>query len=186
MDHKIISFDVETTGLRPYHGDKIFAYCIGYTDGNVDVFRLRKQKDCDKLQDLFYDTSIAKIAHNAKFELSMLKSNGIYVPEKTIWHDTMVMAQELDNTMISYDLDTLAWMFCFYPRGIDSKMKKRAKLLGGFHKVPAAEMEKYQKLDGERTMALYLTFKQFMDHGLYNDYMNEMDLIRSKFMFLQR
>ena len=72
------SFDVETTGLNPYEGIKIFAFCIGFDNGEVEVYRLdnksKQENDHarDVLQGFLYDTSIIKTCHNYKFEYTCL------------------------------------------------------------------------------------------------------------------
>ena len=79
------AFDIETTGFSPYT-DKIFSYCIGDWEGEVDVYRLDIEEsnlNWRNLDRFFKDISIAKVCHNFHFELGFMKSHNIYIPDET-------------------------------------------------------------------------------------------------------
>jgi len=193
---KVSSFDVETDGLYPYHGNKVFSYCIGWPvldnlgnpiDCRVEVRRLDNidseinKENWKYLQDYFKNISIVKIAHNFKFELAMLKMNGIHVPDGTVWHDTMIMSQVLRNLAPSHALDYLCWELCGYSRELDKKVKLAAKASGDkYNLVNVNLMTEYQIADGERPILLYYTFiKELMkDSRRYADYLNEIEVVK--------
>jgi len=177
------TFDVETTGFYPYSGDTMFSYCIGDEDGNVGVYRLdgkNKKKNWKRLKEFFADTCVAKIAHNYKFELGFLKAASIHVPEKTIWHDTMIISQLLRNLAPSHALDKLCWELCYFSMDLDKKVHSMGKVLGGFQHVPKKLMKEYQITDGQRPMLLFKIFYKglFENKKLYKDYLNEIELIK--------
>lgn len=165
------SFDVETTGLRPHNGHRIFSYCIGwpqYRDGElvdvkVDVCRLdgsarTSRANLHKLRDFFADTSIAKVAHNYKFELSMLRvdERGMPVPDDTVWFDTMLASQLLRNLAPSHKLDHLCWELFGYERATDTKVARAAAAAGmRWDKVDNDLMDLYQYHDGVRPCMLW-------------------------------
>jgi DNA polymerase I len=187
----VAAFDVETTGLRAYHGDRIFAYCIGHHDGRVDVYRLdnaderKNRRSMTVLRRFFADTSIAKIAHNYKFELAMLRALGIDVPDDTVWHDTMIISQLLRNLAPSHALDRVAFELFGYPRDNDRAVDA-AKKSGRMMNVDVDLMTRYQIDDGVRTMLLYRLWCEDSkdmhpdtNPELWHDYLNEIALIRA-------
>lgn len=193
---KITSFDVETTGLNPYAGKKIFSYCIGrlYYDHNneldcsVDVYRLDNKDESinstnwEILQEYWLDTSIEKVIHNAKFELHFLKCNGIVVPRNSIIHDTMIQSQILRNLAPSHALDYLCWEFCGYTRELDNRVKKEAKAYGNnYQLVNKRLMDQYQTADGERPLILHLNWiKEIMsDECLKEVYQTEIEIVKA-------
>lgn len=84
---KIISIDIETTGLYPVPNSKIF--CIAINDGsNIKVLGADKIKDT---RGILEDESVIKIIHNAAFDSFWLKR--IYgISVRNIW-DTKLMEQ---------------------------------------------------------------------------------------------
>jgi DNA polymerase-1 len=195
MNMNFSAFDIETTGLEAYKDSKIFAFCCAFPcfdsagkiiDCKIDIFRLDNTKESKNeearryLFNYFQDTSIEKIAHNAKFEISFL-SKYMKIPEKTVWHDTMIMSQLLRNLSPQHSLDYLAWELCGYDRTIDKKVSKTAASLGKrYDKINPELMRDYQYTDGERTLLLYCTMidKIKADKKLYADYRNEIELIK--------
>lgn len=181
----ICSYDVETTGLSPYKGAEIFAFCIGYENGKVAVYRLDKgnrESALKILQGFFDNTSIEKVAHNTKFDLKHTRHLGIKIPKETVWHDTMIMSQLLRNLAPSHALDYLCWELAGYPRDLDVEVHKRGKEYNGYQNVPEYLMREYQRADGERTMLLYqLWFEKYIknDARVYKDYLNEIELIKT-------
>jgi len=173
----ITTFDLETTGLSPFK-DKIFSYCIGYDDGRVDVFDYNK----DKIQKYFNDTSIEKIAHNYKFEYSMLRMHDIYIPDETVWHDTMLMSQLLNNMAYSHGLKEIYWTYdTEADRTIDTEVMRQVKERGmRFDRVDKELFRKYQILDGQRPMLLFKLFypKLKSNDALYAEYRNEIEFVK--------
>lgn len=197
---KECAFDIETTGFLKYEGDQIFSYSITTSDGDTIVNRLDgkdKKANLKYLQDFFNNTTIAKIAHNAKFELSFLRAVGINVPENTEWHDTMIMSQMLDNLCQSHALDNLAWNHFKYPKDKDEAIKKEIAAfrrkrkaddpencrlhMSGYQAVNKAAMDEYQIADTERTMLLYLRFREelIVNKPMWLDYLHEIQLIKA-------
>lgn len=177
------SFDVETTGTRPYNGDRMFSFCIGYADGNVDVYRLDRGKKSrsgalERLQDFFLDTRIKKIAHNAKFEMSFLRVHNIYVPPETEWHDTMIMSQLFRNNGNSHSLDYLGWELGGISRELDIKIPLLGAEYGGYQNIPEKYMYPYQVLDGQRPLLLFmLWFPLLPKQPFWNEYQIEIQLL---------
>lgn len=171
------SFDIETSGLSPYKGARIFAYCIGYEDGSVEVSRYDKTK----LQAFLNNVSIEKICHNLKFEYTFLKYEGYHIPPNTSLHDTMLMSQLLQNNNPHHSLDYLAWQFAKWPLELDKEIAAMGREYGGYQNIPNNYMHKYQVSDGQRTMLLFKTFWPYIEKECLADYQNEIELIKTTY-----
>jgi len=184
------SFDVETTGLS-FRTSEIFSYCIGHRDGTSEVWRLDKngrdkKLGWERLKEFFSDPTIAKIAHNYKFELHFLKKHGIYIHPETVWHDTMLQSRLLRNLAPSHTLEYLCWEIgdykiktpygLFNSREIDKKVSEQASARGGrYDRVDPDLMYWYQIADAERPVLLHRVWEQEFrkDFQLYRDYVSE-------------
>lgn len=93
-----IATDTETTGLFPLKGDR--PYCFSFANGDFDTevlsfpvnkFTREVQYDdrLDLLRDVYYDSSIVKVAHNAAFDKRMIESVGLQIRGEII--DTMTL-----------------------------------------------------------------------------------------------
>lgn len=184
------AFDLETTSLSSHDGE-IFSYCITPPTGIVEVRRVdgKDGKDPEyakkRLQEFFDDTSIEKVAHNAKFEQSFVnKCPWLKIPRNTIWHDTMIQSQLLRNLAPGHGLDELIWElggdFGGEYKKLDKEVANYARTLKNYAKIPVPLMHKYQIADGERGALLHLLFFPHIqkDERLYRDYLNEMELIK--------
>lgn len=94
-----LSFDTETTGLRPFSGDTIFSLVIAESEEKAYYFNFHSkymdyfldEETVEPLKQLFADTSKTWYAHNAIFDCLMLKE--------------------------SFDIDVKGNVFCTYAQG---------------------------------------------------------------------
>lgn len=187
---KYISFDTETTALDPYRGGRIFAWSTCTEDGEVEVERFGEDfDDCDttydlskhRLQQLFYDTSIAKVCHNFHFDYAMALTSGYTIPSDTVWHCTLLICQLLNNLEPSNGLDDLAFKYGGYPMDQDQPIEVAARIYGSYEKIPKKMMRDYQHADAERCMLLFKTFFPYIqrDPKLYAEYINEIETVKT-------
>jgi DNA polymerase I len=175
---KLLAFDIETTGLDPYRGAKIFSFATCDEKGNTEVYR--KNFTSYYLENLLKDTSIVKICHNFHFEYSLLKFSGYNIPSNTIWHDTMIMSQLLNNLEPSHALDSLTKKYGNEEYNeYDEDIAKAAKIYGSYNKIPNDLMEPYQRMDVIRTMILFKTFWPYIKEKYLSDYLNEIELVKT-------
>lgn len=104
---KLIALDLETTGLKPYRGDR--AFCLGYyTDRGEKGYRPMDDKTRAWLKAHFDDPKRTFIFHKAQFDMEMLMFEGIDpFTMKARFDCTLTMSKVLFSTSQSHDLRTL-------------------------------------------------------------------------------
>ena len=180
---QLTSFDFETYGLDVYNRCiKIFSYCIGYIENGKIKVIVKKYKGEGKkfLHDYLMNPNFVKIAHNMKYELSILETNNIPFHKDTLWHDTMIESQMLFNTRHSHSLDSIAYDFFGFTRNLDKKFKEFMKAGYTVDKIPADFLYKYQVADGIRPLLIHhLLFPDiYKDKRLRECYYNEIENIK--------
>jgi DNA polymerase-1 len=112
-----LSLDCETTGLRPYQGDRPFSIGIA-TEDEVFYFNLKSYEgiaeDCVldpatlklHLDPVFSNPHLTWFGHNFKFDLAHLAAIGIELAGQL--HDTEVGARLEYNDHLNYSLDACA------------------------------------------------------------------------------
>lgn len=92
----IISFDYETTGLKPHaKGHKILCCSIAVNEFDVFVFMINK-KNISPFLNVLKNKNIKKVAHNLKYEQTWTQCCLKTDVENWYW-DTMLQAHILDN-----------------------------------------------------------------------------------------
>jgi DNA polymerase-1 len=124
-----IMFDTETSGFDYFHGDRICGFSLGaYDDPNHNLYLPIRHRDCGSLLDSYTNLPVDSIlrfiqalvgdpekeiiGHHLKFDINMLKADGIEV-KCDIW-DTMLLAFDLDGNGWNYELDTLTKQYTRY------------------------------------------------------------------------
>jgi len=109
-----IAADAEAYGLHPYNGDRLFSIIIADEEGAV-YFNFKPYPeapddavlpDPSVLAPIFKDEGKLVFMHNAKYDLAMLRFDGIEV-ERTV-HCTQAIARLVYNKHFQYNLDALA------------------------------------------------------------------------------
>lgn len=114
-DCKVLSLDTETTGLRPYHGDKLFSLIIGTTPSHSWYFNFQPYSGLDpqflltpshltRLKDeVFSRPDVLWYTHRAKYDMAILAADGIELAGSV--HCTMAQARVEYNEQFQFNLD---------------------------------------------------------------------------------
>jgi DNA polymerase-1 len=110
----LIAFDVETTGLDPMRS-QLCGVSLAWKPGEAVYIPVRSPEPdrhlseevvIEALRPLLEDQSLPKVAHNAKFDMNVLRRAGIRVAGPV--RDTMIASYVADATRSSHRLDALA------------------------------------------------------------------------------
>jgi len=169
--------DTETTGLRAYNDDHLFSIILAdregcayfnfqQYDGLSDSYVL---PDTKALAPIFADNGSLWFAHNAKFDMAMLRLAGIEILAPI--HCTLAMGRLVYNAHLSYDLNSLVKEIGLEKSSAvdeyinEHKLYEQIKLPGKekrvkikfFDRVPFSIISKYGLTDGTVTRALGLS-----------------------------
>lgn len=187
---KIIAFDYETTGIKPYReGQEI--YSVSVSDGafsygmpyfNDEAFRTAWLE--------LMQSNVPKIAHNAKFEMMWTKVRGGFNntegcwPNNMFW-DTMLCAHSLYNkkkTNLKYKVYTLFGV-AGYDNAIDpylsaskeDELKYGTNAFNRIKEAPLDDVLKYNAMDSIYTYKLYEFQNRRLSPSLMRGFRLEME-----------
>jgi len=178
----VISFDTETTSLSP-HDTVLVGLSFGIKGQKACYIPLNHKPPLDKVVDLFEQNStsenesfeqldqayvlekltfiltnpaILKVAHNAKFDLQVLKQFEIDVTPIT---DTMLISYVLDSRSHGHSMDELATLYFDYETKHFEDLVGKGKNQLTFDQVKIKEAGFYAAEDADITYRLYEVLK---------------------------
>ena len=179
---ELVVFDVETTGTDVY-SDIIVGHVLSATsvdkhyyiptDHDDDsITQLDRDYVAEKLRPLYENPRIGFIAHNAGFDMQMLRNNfGIKVANLR-W-DTLEAMKLLNENEPSYALKPLITKY------LGDNSHTYGELFGdkGFHEVPLDQALAYAAKDGDITFKLYeFQRKHLSQHGNILEYFETVEM----------
>lgn len=176
LNDDIIVFDVESTGTDVY-SDKIVGHVLSVTStdrhyyiptDHLDdsVTQLDRDYVTEKLRPIYENDCIKKIAHNAKYDVQILK-NDLNIELKGLYWDTMEAMRLLNENEPTYALKPLATKY------LKDTSYTYGELFGnkGFHEVDLEIALAYAAKDGDLTYRLYKFQRHHLaKHGNMLDY----------------
>ena len=180
QEKRILSLDCETTGLRVYHGDRLFALILGtghtncYFNFNPDSnpvvsphgTYLSKWYLNELQEQIFSQPEFSWLIHNAKFDMAVLAREKCKLAGEIFC--TRAMGRIAYNEHFSYSLENSAKRIELYKSDAVEEYIKQHKLYAKkeipgkntsetvkyFHLVPFEIMSTYACLDAEVTFKL--------------------------------
>lgn len=152
-----IVFDVETTGTDVWE-DCIVGHVLTAVKADVHAYIPTKHVDPapqldnayvnERLRPIYEDSTIGKIAHNAKFDIAMLDREGITL--KGLAWDTFEAMKLLNENEMTYALKPLVTKY------LRDESATYSELFGdqGFDKIPLDQALAYAAKDGDVTLRL--------------------------------
>lgn len=182
LKEKLVCFDTETTGVDANIAELVgLSFCfkknVGYyvptPENQADT-----QAIIDTFQPFFKNENIAKVGHNIKYDLLILK--WYHVEVKGILHDSMV-AHYLFEPDMRHKMDILAENYLGYtPVPIEDLIGKKGKKQLTMRSVPIDKAAEYAAEDADITLQLHQEFQSTLaKHELTNLYQTvEMPLVK--------
>ena len=172
---KVIAFDYETTGLKPYaSGHKIICCAVATTPDFAYVFMMPKSRKARQpFVDLLANKDISKIAHNMKFEDTWSR---VILRQKVEawWRDTMLCAHVLDNRpgITNLKIQTyLRFGVVDYASEISPYLESVDGTTNGFNRI-----EQLIALpNGDRKLLKYCALDAINEYRLYKE--QELDML---------
>ncbi len=174
-----LSFDIEATGRDPLD-DTIVGIALCKEKGKSYYVPVRHTGPCNiqdalsTLMPVLEDPAVAKVGHNLKYDMLMLRQEGIHV--QGMLYDTMVASYLLNPAKPDHSLqDAAVEHLAHKKRPFTEVLGKRAS----FAEVPIEEATQYAAEDAELAMELKdILFDKLQSAGLQRIYFEiEMPLI---------
>jgi len=174
-----LSFDIEATGKNPL-SDSIVGIALCREKGKAYYVPVRHKyatnilEAFDILKKALEDESILKIGHNLKYDILMLRQEGIHV--KGMLYDTMLASYLLAPNKPDHSLENVSLEYLVH------KKKTFTETLGkysSFSELPIDDATQYAAEDALLALELKeLLFEKLIDEGLEKLYFDiEMPLI---------
>ena len=149
-----VCFDTETTGLNPREAQLLgVAFCfephrafyVVCPDDPAEIAAV-----LDEFRGFFEDEDIAKTGHNLKYDISLLKWNGIEVRGRLL--DTM-LAHAMKEPEMTHGLDYLSELYLGYrPIPTSQLIGERGKNQKNMRDVPLEQLAEYACEDADVTL----------------------------------
>ena len=158
-EKSVISVDTETSSLNPLDTDLVgvsFSYAPNKACyiplSHKNIKGLKKETALKKIKTILEDPSIKKVGQNMKFDLVVLKQNGIDVNPI---EDTMLLSYTLDAGLNRHNLDTLSETHLSHKPISYKDLVGTGKNQKNFSEVNLEEATKYAAEDADITLRLY-------------------------------
>ncbi len=170
-----VAFDCETDGLNTHKvrlvgfslsnktGSAVYIPLITPDSGTLLSPQLIEKKEAlVELERIFSDPSMCVIAHNAKFDYEVLRSNGLSKPNCT-FADTMIAAWLLNPERASFSLEALALSKLGLKTIPFTDLVPKKEKDKTFADVPLEKAVPYASEDADLTWQLWQIFKPLLE-----------------------
>lgn len=189
--HGKVVFDVESTGLNAWVGDKVFLLGLEDEQGHVLLAR-PNTKEWQLAKKVLENPAIEKIGHNSKFDLGMCDAAGIKV--NGLVHDTMLLAFMNNEYSPSLKLKEIAARELNMPANEEATVKKELAKINrqirkdiketgikvseaNYSDLPDTMIETYLEGDLDRTLKIFWKYEHIITGPQRRVYNIERELI---------
>ncbi|MFL2983282.1 MAG: DNA polymerase I [Candidatus Neomarinimicrobiota bacterium] len=183
---QLIAFNLETTSQIPFQADIVgISFSISSNSGwYIPIMYLEKEKNhfgdndlnivMDRIKDVFDNQSILKTGHNIKFDMHVLKRQGVDV--QGIVFDTKVVSHLLNPSARSISLDNLSLEYLNYEMMKIDELIGRGKNQLLFSEVSIKQASFYVTENADVILQLTsILEKRLKENSLY-DFFNSIEL----------
>ncbi len=171
------AFDTETSGLNPWNSELI-GISFSWQDEEAYFLHwpsLKSLKNINKVSELFSNSGILKIAHNAKFDVEVLLHTGIEV--KGSIYDTMLSAYLLHPGERGLKLDSLVFKeFGHQMIPIEDLLGKKGKNQLTMLDVDIDLLSQYACEDADFTWRLYKRLHKYIQSEKFEKLLEDIEL----------
>ena len=167
----VIAVDTETSSLNPLEANLVgisFSYAPNkacYIPLAHKEKSLKKEIVLKKIKPLLEDSSIKKVGQNIKFDIIVLKQNGI---EINSIEDTMLISYTLDAGSNRHNMDTLSEIHLGHKTISFKELVGTGKNKLNFSDIELLKATEYAAEDADITLRLYENLKERLDEEKLN------------------
>jgi DNA polymerase-1 len=156
---KVAGWDIEATGLRPYHGDEVVSAAVSIAGGewwtevyHHESFKGEQFKPSPEMEAILYDPEWTIVGHNLLFDIPFWEHYfGREIQAKPF--DTLVAQSLIDESIQPNSLANLSKIYLEYEYPEEDKKKRKSVFT-----QPLGWLEKYNRMDAENSMKLWHVF----------------------------
>lgn len=177
---KHFAFDTETTGLS-IQDDRLIGASFCAEPGQAWYVNLDEKKIDSSIRDellleiknILEDENYGKIAQNAKFDIQVLRNEGIIV--RPVIFDTMLAAYLLDSNDV-HNMDHLAERYLNYKTTTFSELVEGDKKNTDPSMVDIQKLSDYAAEDADVTLRLFNILKPQIEEEKFNDLLYNVEI----------
>jgi DNA polymerase-1 len=126
------------------------------------------------IRSLLEDPEVKKAAHNAKYDIQVLRRAGVEV--QGLFYDSMLASFVTDPSRRSHGIDALSIEFLGKPMTLYSDLVGKGKAEIPFAEVPVARAAAYCGADSATVLALHEHFANDLEQGALSKLLHELEL----------
>ena len=196
----LVAFDCETSSLAPHDAEliglslaasptEVWYFPFGHREPSSDLFQATTDTtvrepvrnlpaitspECAVIKDLLEDAAVPKAAHNAKYDVQVLRRAGVEVAG--VVFDSMLASFVLDPSRRSHGIDSLSLEFLGRTMTQYTDLTGKGKLQMPFAEVAVARAAAYCGADSATVLSLHEHFAPELERAALSPLLAEIEL----------
>lgn len=195
----LVAFDCETSSLNPHDADlvglslaagpsEVWYLPFGHREPSNDLFQATDttprepvrnlpaitSAECAPIKDLLEDASVPKAAHNAKYDIQVLRRAGVDV--RGVVYDSMLASFVLDPSRRSHGIDALSVEFLGRTMSQYTDLTGKGKAQVPFAEVEVAKAAAYCGADSATVLLLHEHFGPELERAALSPLLSEIEM----------